>query len=220
MRNYSPLKWITIGSIVIAAIALFVLLKTCKHVPKDDSKAKIDSITAAQEAREHALKITNDSLQAAAEYAQALADSFYVLASNAQDRSEKYYTSYLSAKTKYAKLLQDSSRIEGIADCGDIIHSADSTIHFQKVALLSKDSSIGRLRLSVNSLYSQVQTQKQSAAGFKADFMKLKTEVIPPLQANLAEANKQWKRNRAAKKTFAGIAVAAIAVAVFESIKH
>jgi hypothetical protein len=175
----------------------------------------IDSITKAQEAREHALKITNDSLAAQAEYNQALADSFAAKAETSQERADKYKEAFFRAK---ASIHNDP--VDPGSGCDTAIKYAELAIIERDSVIKLKNGVISNLSKEVVALSRQVDIQKQSAAGFKSDFMKLKTDVIPPLQSNLAEATKQWKRNRAGKKTFAGIAAVAIGVAIVESLKH
>lgn len=213
MKNYSPLTWITIGSIVLAGICLFIMLKSCEHVDKGTikySKQYVDSINRGSEEREKLAKFKNDSLQAEAEYNQSLADSFYMLASSAQDRADKYHTSFNSARAKYDELKKSSKDTITTKACDESLAWADSTIHEKDHIIHLQDSVISKDSKVIISLSRQVEVNKQLAAGFKSDFMNLKNNVIPPLQNDLKHANAQWKANRAGKKIGWGVAAAAI----------
>lgn len=218
LPKLSTANYILIGSLAIAIICIFVFFKGCEKIPKDDSTAKIDSIQKAQTIREDSLRQIIAMQDDAITVATNNADSFYLESERQRTRANIAGKNFQGMKQKYEALksIHDSTAFdaadEAIAAAQEEIFKLDSTIKL-------KDLSIAGYKQANGDLKKQIAATQISREGFRQDFMKLKTDVVVPLQAQLKEANKQWAANRFWKKTFAGVAATAIIYGAIQTFK-
>jgi len=206
-----------VGVVLIASI--IVALDRCKAVPKDNSQAIIDSITTAQKQREDSLNMVIAHAEETEAIARSNADKYYQRSEELRFKADGLHIQFLAARAKYDNLKANGDTAYTNA-CDEAITAAGETIGYLDSSLVSKEETITEYKRANAALVTQLQASDKSREGFKADFMRLKVGVIPPMQAQLNYANKQWAANRFWKKTFAGGLAVAIIYGTVATIKH
>lgn len=219
MKISGPL-YVLITIAALALVCFLVIFKECKRPPADLSQSRIDSISDQAARREDSLMKIIANAENGEAQAWRASDSFNTKSMQAARLADRYRSDL--DKANIQRLLARDAGNDSLACAwGDsVITAAFKTIAAKDSVIHLKDSSINRLSLALVYSERKVTALQGSRDGFKADFMKLKVEVIPPLQMELREANKQWKANRFWKKTFAGGMAAALIYGGIQSIKR
>lgn len=212
---------ITIVSLgVIFLVAFAVVFSRCNAIPEDHSQAVLDSVVKASKIREDSLQSVIDSTRINAEAARIEANKFDELADAQHQAAAQVRAKYAGLKAEYDRMKDSSQCREIVAACDETIEAAGRTILHLDSTILLKDKSIELYKRSIDYEKTRANALSLSREGLKRDFMKLQTDVIPPLQVSLRQETKQHKANRFWKKTFAGGLAIAIIYGAVQTFNH
>lgn len=211
--------YLLITVIALGLVSVIVIFKECKPIPPDDSQVKIDSILIQRDRREDSLNRVIADAQNSEARAWIAADSFSVQSRKVEDLARRYQTELSKANTQ--RLLAKGAGNDSLACAwGDsVITAAFKTIAAKDTVIALKDSVIDRLSLALIHSEHKATALQGSRDGFKSDFMKLQTDVVKPMQIQLATERHQHATNRFWKKVFAGTTAILATNAIVDLLK-